>query len=128
VREHPVLGIGFNTWAFVQERYGWERAHAYTYAIDGGLLFITALTGVSGLALFVWMLGAVVRRARTVWRDRRRAPEHQMIAVGAAASIVAIVVHSLFSNSLLHPFLMEPLWVLWGLTCVIARTPAAEPA
>jgi hypothetical protein len=27
---------------------------------------------------------------------------------------VAICVHSVFVNSLLVPFIMEPLWLLWG--------------
>ncbi|MFL5578745.1 MAG: O-antigen ligase family protein, partial [Gemmatimonadaceae bacterium] len=125
VHDHPVIGIGFNTWAFVQERaYGWERAHAATYGIDGGLLFIAALTGAVGLALYVAMLVSVGRRARRVWRERSRPPEPRMLAVGAVASIVAIVVHSCFSNSIMLPFLVEPLWVLWALVAVIARTPA----
>ena len=123
VRDHPVIGIGFNTWAFVQERaYGWERAHAYTYAIDGGLLFIAALTGMLGLSVYVAMLWSVASRSRRIWRNHDESPEHRMLAVGAVASIVAIVVHSLFSNSIMLPFLMEPLWVLWGLTAIIART------
>lgn len=127
VRDHPIIGIGFNTWGFVQERaYGWERAHAYTYAIDGGLLFIAAMTGFVGLAFYLMMLRAVARSARSVWGDRARPAEHRMLAVGAVASIVAIVVHSLFSNSIMLPFLMEPLWVLWGLAVVVARAPSPE--
>lgn len=130
LRDHPVIGIGFNTWGFVQERYGWERAHAYTYAIDGGLLFVAVMTGAIGLAVYVAMLLAVWLPARRVWRDRARPAEHRMLAVGAAASVVAIVVHSCFSNSIMLPFLLEPLWVLWALVAVVARTPVAagEPS
>ena len=34
--------------------------------------------------------------------------------MGVAAITVAMLVHSLFVNSLLLPYLMEPLWLLWG--------------
>jgi putative inorganic carbon (hco3(-)) transporter len=35
--DHPILGVGFNTYGFVQERYGFERSYAASYSIDGGL-------------------------------------------------------------------------------------------
>jgi hypothetical protein len=57
-----------------------------------------------------------------VWRNREMTPSVRGIAVAAAASIPTIVVHSLFSNSLMHPFLMETLWVLWALPFVALQT------
>lgn len=119
VADHPILGIGFNTWGFVQQEYGWltpDGAHAASFGIAGGLLFVAALTGLVGLAVYVAMLGAIVRRARRVWRDRSVSPEHRGIALGGAALVPMIVVHSLFTNSIFYPFLMEALWVVWALT------------
>lgn len=121
--DNPVIGIGFNTWGFVQERYGWERSAASTYGLDGGLLFIAVLTGVVGLALYLGILGLAAARARRVWRDTTRSPEHRGMGAGVVAITVMIVVHSMFTNSILLPILMESLWVLWGLVAVIAASP-----
>lgn len=120
LRDHWVIGIGFNTWGYVSERYGWIRSFSATYGIDGGLLFVLVMTGVFGLALYLGMLWSVFRTARRVWRDKRMSPDARGLALGAALTIPMIVVHSLFSNSLLLPILMEPLWILWALPSVLA--------
>jgi hypothetical protein len=38
-----------------------------------------------------------------------------------------MLVHSVFLNALLFPFIMEPLWILWALTFV-AQQREASPA
>jgi hypothetical protein len=120
-KDHWLIGVGFNTWGYVAERYGYPRAIAANYAIDGGLLFVTVMTGVLGLVLFLAMLWSVFATARVVWRNPGASPRQRGLAIGAAASIPTIVVHSLFTNSLFQPFLMEALWLLWALPYVISR-------
>jgi hypothetical protein len=39
---------------------------------------------------------------------------------------VALCVHSLFANSLFTTFVMEMMWVLWGLTFVLAKGAGTE--
>jgi Lipid A core - O-antigen ligase and related enzymes len=126
--DHPLLGIGFNTYAFVQESYGYLRMGNGTYSLDGGLLFIAVMTGFVGLSIFVAMLALVVKRCRLVWRDQSASPEFRALATGIAAGTLALCVHSLFVNSLLTPFSMEPLFLLWGLGFVIARSRAESVA
>lgn len=118
--ESPWFGIGFNTFGFVQELRGFERMGSASYSVEGGLLFVAVMTGVIGLLVYVAMLWLLLRRCRSVWRDASASPEERGLATGAAAATVAVVVHSVFVNSLLVPFVMEPLWVLWGLGFVIA--------
>jgi O-antigen ligase len=120
--ENPIIGIGFNTWGFVTEKMGFERLGSATYAVEGGLLFIAVTTGVVGLAAFGWMLSRVIARARRVWRDASQRSEDRSLAAGTAAATVGLVVHSLFTNSLLLPLLIEPLFVLWGCVAVVAAT------
>jgi O-antigen ligase len=122
--EHPVIGIGFNTWGFVTERMGFERLGSATYAVEGGLLFIAVTTGVVGLGVFTGMLWRVTVRARALWRDPARPAEDRSLGVATVAITAALVVHSLFSNSLLLPLLMEPLFVVWGCSTVLARARA----
>jgi hypothetical protein len=58
-------------------------------------------------------------------------PWERGTALGVAAGTLALVVHSVFVNSLLLPMLMQAQWLLWGIVYVIAQPrPAAarEPA
>jgi O-antigen ligase len=116
--EHPIIGIGFNAWGFVQERYGYERLYAFTYALDGGLIFIALMTGVVGLGVYLAMLFVTVNRARRIWSAATSSVEHKGLAIGVTAGTVALVVDGLFGNSLFLPFLMEIMWLLWALVFV----------
>lgn len=123
--DHPFIGVGMNTWGFVQERYGWERLGVASYGIEGGLLFVAVMTGLIGLTAFVTMFVLAVRRCMRIWRSTAVSPEFRAIAIGTAAFSVALLIHSMFTNSLFLPFILEPLFVLWALTRVIA---ISEPA
>jgi O-antigen ligase len=126
--DNPIIGVGFNTFGYVGESYGWPRKGLAGNSTDGGLLFIAVMTGVVGLTLYMTMLVAVIRRCRRVWRDPRTAPTFRALATGVAAATVAICVQSFFVNSLLTVFVMEPLWLLWGIASVLAWEVAPAPA
>jgi hypothetical protein len=106
----------------VSRAYGWDPVGGQSYTLDGGLLFVTVMTGVVGLSLYLLMLGFVVRRCRRVWRDASASAQARGTALGAAAGTAALVVHSLFVNSLLLPFIMQPLWILWGIVFLHRRS------
>lgn len=126
--DNPIIGVGFNTYGFVQESYGLTRAGgASSYSVDGGLLFVAVMTGLVGLTLYLGMLVVVLRRCRRIWRDPMAPPPWRSLATGIAAGTVAICIHSMFVNSLLTPFVMEPLWIMWGLTFVMLRGIPARP-
>jgi len=125
--DHPLFGIGFNTYGYVAERYGGMRTGAASFSSDGGLLFIAVMTGLVGLALYLAMLVLVVRRCRRVWRDASAPSDWRALSVGIAAGTVAICVHAMFVNSLLTTFVMEMLWILWGLVFVMRSTRPVVP-
>jgi O-antigen ligase len=120
--DSPVIGVGFNTFGYVQELYGYTRTGLASNSADGGLLFIAVMTGVVGLTLYLTMLSTILRRCRRVWRDTAMRPEFRALAVGTAAATVAMCVQSLFVNAILTVFVMEPFWILWGLVSVMAWT------
>lgn len=122
IADNPVFGVGFNTYQYVRRAYGWAVADNMPAAgLDGGLLFVTVLTGFVGLALYLLLLGMLVVRCRRLWRDAGAPHEARALALGTAAGTVALVLHSATVNSLLLPFLMEPLWVLAGLVFLHTR-------
>lgn len=121
VSDYPLFGVGFNAYRQALEHYGETIMGASSYGSDGGLLFIMALTGIVGLTVYCMMIGQVVARCRSIWRDTSVPPSHRGIALGTGAATVGMVFASTFVNALLTTFVMEILWVTWGLTFVIAR-------
>jgi hypothetical protein len=121
ISAYPIFGVGFNSYKYALIHFGLDRAGLSSYGGDGGLLFIMAMTGIVGLVVYCLMLRQILARCRSIWRDRTVTPEHRGIAIGTAASIVAIVVSSASANAILTTFIMEMFWVLSGLTFVIAR-------
>lgn len=125
--ESPWFGIGFNTYAFVQERRGVERLGISAYSAEGGLLFIAVMTGLVGLAVYLGMLWLVLRRCRRAWRDARATPGERGLLIGTFSATILVLAGSVFVNTLLMPFVMELLWVMWGLSFVIAGAIAVRP-
>lgn len=111
--DYPMLGIGFNTTGFVMPRYGWLTVGAASFGLDGGLLFIAALTGLLGVACFVAMLVGFVRAARQMWQPDRTA-EERALGYAAASSLVAVTLHAAFANSLMVSLILFPSWILWS--------------
>jgi O-antigen ligase len=126
IARHPVIGVGFNTYGYVKNDMGIELSGASAYGSDGGLIFATVMTGLVGLCFYVCMLAAVFARCRRLWRRLDLNAEQRGLAIGVAAGIVALCVHSLFANSLFTTFVMEMMWVLWGLTFVLAKGAGTE--
>ena len=112
--EHPWYGVGFNAIKQAQEAHNWRMVGGADVSFDGGLIFVAAMTGIVGLGLYVRMLIRISRGARGVWRDRDVAAIDQAHATATAAATLAIVAHSFFVNSLLLPFVMQIMWVMWG--------------
>lgn len=92
-KEHPVLGVGFNVYRYAQNEYGflgeskWLQSHAGAGA-DSSLLFVGATTGLIGLMAYLFYLDGL-------WKNSKIKPY-----------LVAILVHSLFLNSLFYPFVL----------------------
>ena len=63
-----------------------------------------------------------------MWRDPSATPEQRGLGIGTAAATIALVIHSIFGNSLLTPYVMEPLWIVWGLAFVTATSLRAARA
>jgi putative inorganic carbon (hco3(-)) transporter len=122
-RDHPIFGVGFNTYGYVVEHYGWPRFGVASYGSDGGLLFIAALTGIVGLALYCLILLLVIRNCQRIWRDPSAPAEHRGLAIGTAAATVAVVVDSMFVNTILTTNVMELMWVMWAIVGILSARP-----
>jgi len=98
----PVLGIGFNNMCLARQIYiGPESfsSHACSGS-DSSLLLILATTGVSGFFVFCDLVFNIWKRASGVFKS----------------SLIALFVHSLFSNSMFYPWIMGYLIILLATT------------
>jgi hypothetical protein len=92
----PVFGSGFNVYRYTQRQFGfnnspkWLVSHSNAGA-DSSLLFVAATTGLIGLILYLNYLRSLFHL---------RAINYELIA---------IIVHSVFLNSLFYPYVL--LWL-----------------
>lgn len=114
IEKSPVFGIGFNAYRYAQQDAGITApltqfpAHSAS-GTDNSFLFVMATTGILGFGAFLYLLIEIVKLGM-------RKSEKRIIGKVLIASIIGLVVHSLFINSLFYPMLLFWLWMIVGLT------------
>jgi O-antigen ligase len=88
--QRPIIGWGYNTLRGVANS---------RFQIDSSYIFILATTGIVGLAAFLNLL-------KTLYK--------QTFNEGIKVLIIAILIHSLFNNSLIYIWIFAFFWVVLG--------------
>ena len=105
-KDHPFFGVGFNNYRYAQRDYGflstdeWQSNHAGAGA-DNSFLLVLATTGIFGFLAYLWLWGKALKENK----------KNLLVVV----SLLAIIGHSLFLNSLFYPWVMAWLWLLLAL-------------
>ncbi|MBI3956027.1 O-antigen ligase family protein [Candidatus Gottesmanbacteria bacterium] len=89
IEKRPVFGYGFGV-----------------TGIDSSLLYVGVTTGIVGFASYLWLIWEQVKLVRR----SRNTPFRVMFY----ATFAALLIHSLFVNSLFYPWVMIWMWVLVG--------------
>ncbi len=114
--DHPVFGVGYNTYRYVQVDYGFQKDAADHSAggSDSSLLTVLVTTGPIGFLVYCWMLWAY---ASIAWQSFRThaSPLVRGLGLGALAAMASVIAHSFFINSLLFPHMMETIAVTFGI-------------
>lgn len=99
IKKSPVFGVGFNNICSARQKYlnDINRTSHSCNGADSSILFLLATTGIVGLILLLY------------------AVSHMPYGIELKASFVAVLVHSVFSNSLFYPHIMFWLFTLVGL-------------
>lgn len=104
-KSNPVFGVGYNLYRFQRLDNSINLEHSGAGS-DSSILFILATTGIAGMAVFI---GLLVKLGYWSFRSIR-----QYEGLALSSSLIALSVHSLFSNSLFYP------WVLgWTLILLV---------
>jgi len=100
--KQPVTGVGFNTLRYARRQYDipiddWQNNHAAA-GVDNSFLFVLVTTGLLGLFLFVKVMVRIYLHSGLLVK----------------ATLVAISIHSLFTNSFFYP------WILYWFLIAVA--------
>lgn len=102
----PVFGVGYNNMCIAYQKYIGVQdfsSHACSGS-DSSILFILATTGVIGLIALVFGF----------WRIMISLPRNSYFII-LGSSFVALLVHSLFGNSMFYPWIMGWMVILLSL-------------
>lgn len=120
LRDHPVFGVGYNTYRFAQVRYAFLKDPAEHSAggSDSSILTVAVTTGAFGLVAYTWLLAAMLR---TAWAATKGDGFRRGLGYGSLCGFVALLVHGQFINGLLFPHLMLVTWIVLGTLIALER-------
>ncbi len=107
IGERPVFGYGFNVVPFLGSDDAAALPGRRGAGIDSSVLFVGVTTGLVGLVSYFWLL---VEMVRLVLESK-----DTILKVLVLSSLGAVMVHSLFVNSLFYPWVMIWIWTLAGI-------------
>jgi len=119
IKDNLLFGVGFNTYRYIQRDYGfldktsWKENNAGA-GIDSSLLLVLATTGIIGLIAFLWQGVFFIKLA---WK--RKTSDEGIIFLSSAG---ALLIHSLFVNSMFYPWIMGWMAVLLAGTAQIKES------
>jgi putative inorganic carbon (HCO3(-)) transporter len=105
--EEPILGTGFNTYAYMRRVMEFTDTHNY-------YLKILLETGLTGLLIFLWLLAVACKMS---WRLFRVAQDPLLSALGCGlfAMLICVLVVNFFGDRWTYLQVNGFLWVLLGL-------------
>jgi O-antigen ligase len=115
IKDHFLTGVGFNTYRYVQIKYGFRQgigaqvSHADS-GTDNSYLFVLATTGIAGIVIYLGLLRSLILFAWKTYMEKK-----SIYSVIFISSLTAVMVDSLFINSLFYPFVIVWIWLLVGL-------------
>jgi O-antigen ligase len=99
IEKAPGFGYGFDTLRYLHPSNSVVPSKAAA-GLDSSILFVLATTGIIGLAAYLYLWIAMLLAGKK--------------SVVFLASSAALLVHSVFLNSLFYPWVMIWMWILVG--------------
>lgn len=114
IGEKPFLGHGFNILRFVSIERSWIDESSVPSRSGGGLdtsiLFVGATTGIAGMLVFGYLIVSLLRLGARAYANKKL----RFAGATYISVMLAMVVHSLFINSLFYPWVLVWIWVGTG--------------
>jgi O-antigen ligase len=107
--QRPILGWGVTGFGFMDAQYA----------------RVLVETGIVGLAVFLWLVAAVLRAARAAHRQLTD-PVDRGLAMGFIAGTIGLLAHAIGSNTFTIIRIMEPFWLVAGIVVMLPVLAAEE--
>lgn len=113
----PVFGVGYNNLATVQDFYALvdEFDVNNRSGLENTFLTIFVTTGFVGGITYLWLWVHMLIASFKVWFAKKLSMHQRNLGLGIAVAFVALLVSSVFMNSLLYPFLLVHIWLFASL-------------
>lgn len=116
-RDYPLLGVGYNSFRYAQERYNFvekeEKSHSAAGSDSSGLLILVT-TGIIGFIFFIlFYLSAMKESLISYWRSASL--QKKAFGLALISILVGLIFNSIFINSLFYPAIMIPLFIILGI-------------
>ena len=118
IKANPVQGIGLNNYTRVMNRYDHttnRQTYIFPFPVHNGYLLIAAESGIQTLLLFLWIIGAAIRKGRTAFDFSSSFTS--LLQVGWIASMFTWLIADLFDCNYAGSNVM-----LWFVVAMIAAT------
>ena len=135
IKERPILGVGFNRLRYVQRDHGflsadeWQTSHSAS-GIDNSWLFVFVTTGIIGFTSYLWIWISIFK---SIWltgqlnkitlkqkNNKLLITNYQLPTI---LTLVSLVIHSQFHNTLFYPPVMGITWIILGLALASKNQP-----
>lgn len=110
INEHPVRGSGLNSFQVANRRYIYSKVEGYSMFVHNSYLQIWSEVGIIGMLVFIFMLLKVIEVSCNVFK-RLRAKEDGLVLMGIFSSVLAFMIHNIFSFTFLKPNIAFFWWV-----------------
>ncbi|MCA9374270.1 O-antigen ligase family protein [Candidatus Peregrinibacteria bacterium] len=117
IEKRPILGSGYNNLRTVNHQEGFtkeESTHSGSGS-DSSLLTIGATTGILGFIPFILIYIFALTSSFQIWRNNKNTPLNRGYALGILGGMFALLVHSIFVNSLLFAPILLFFWIALAL-------------
>lgn len=107
IKKSPLFGIGFDNLCISKLKFlGEENVQSHTCSgLDNSILYIVATTGIIGLIIFIDWILRIVKNTRV-----------DIYGTALFASIMAVFVHGMFTNTFFYNFILGWMAILIGVT------------
>ncbi|OGD27023.1 MAG: hypothetical protein A2Y56_10280 [Candidatus Aminicenantes bacterium RBG_13_63_10] len=116
VRDYPLTGVGLGSFIIELPNYG-QRLRLplfkdYTDSAENHYLHVAAETGLLGLALYLWLFIAIVKRMSSRWMGFSGRDPSRFVFLGAASGLAGFFVNFLFHSYMASYEVYFGFWIL----------------
>jgi O-antigen ligase len=129
-QDNLLLGVGFNSYRYAQDRYGivtLDQSGNAGAGADSSWIFIVATTGVIGMLFYVAMYASFLWEAWKLYVGQSE-PLARGLALGFFSSLIGLAAASMFNNALFFSWILEYWWVMAGIVIGLQYVKPVEHA